>query len=129
MGAHDGKWFWVALICVPVSNINVLRERDAITPAVQTRVIGMSRYPGREPRGDFGIARVMASSAPDGVLLKWVERAPGRRDRHRDGVAPCGRHIAIQFPKHLVFARAFTDEQEARAWATERHTMPLPRAA
>ncbi len=125
MGAYDGKWFWLVLLKVPVSNIEVLRERGAIIPSVHTRLIAMARMPGREPGGAFGITSVTACANIDGVCVKWIEYPPGRRKTRRSEIAPCNRHIHLQFPDHLVFARAFTVQEDAEVWRRERTGTPV----
>lgn len=125
MSAYDCKWFWLALVNVPVSNIALLRERELGALAVGTGVYGVNRYPGREKRVDrFGITRVTACVHPDGVYLHWYKKEPGRRDQPLSLVVPCTQHVHIQFPDHLVFAKAFTDEAAARDWARQKKSQP-----
>lgn len=130
---NDGAWFHVVLVRVPLANMKLLREQERKRRedrvSVQTRTISVPRFAGRTPNGAFGVYRLAVQSTADAVDLAWKQPMPHGRSHARTSVALIGQCVVLEFGDYLVIAQAFTNEGEARAWAQERHELPLPRAA
>lgn len=131
MDFPQGAWFWLVLVKIPVSSLEVLRDQnripmgERITVKVDTRTVPIARYPGREANGAYGIIRVKVNANEDSLAVRWNKKVRGRNMGgwlrvHLDS------HIVQQFGTYIVLAQAFNDEKLARAWAKERHATPLP---
>lgn len=120
-------WLYVVLVNIPIADLKLLRERDRELPSISTRIIGCARHHGREPPGDFGITRVGVHPHQAAMTVTWFNAVPGRGKVRCSRDVPTGMHIVIPFGDHCVLAQSFLKKDEARAWARERHEMPVPR--
>ena len=127
---NDGAWFHVVLVRVPLASVVLLREQarkpkeDRVS--VKTRTVAVPRYTGRDVNGAFGARRISVQTHADAVDIGWEQSLPHGRTHARKSTAFVGRCTILEFGEYLVLAQAFTNEADAKAWAKERHEMPLP---
>lgn len=127
---NDGAWFHVVLVKVPLASVVLLREQARKTRedrvSVKTRTVSVPRYIGRDANGAFGARRVSVQTYADAVDIAWVQPTPHGATHARKSIAFVDRCVVLEFGDYLVLAQAFTKKADAKAWAKERHEMPLP---
>ena len=128
---NDGAWFHVVLVLVPVASIVLLREQRRKPKdervSVKTHTVRISRFTGHDANaGVRGVRRVSVQPNADAIDIKWVQPMPHGSGHARTSVAFVGKCTVLEFGDYLVLAQAFTNEADAKAWAKERHEMPLP---
>lgn len=126
---NSNEWFWLVIACVPVKSIRVLQERDHEIPAVSVRIRKVVRAPRHECPGAFDVKRIAAHPEEDAVNISWSRPVSRGPDRAQSSTVPVGKYITIEVAGHTLIAQAFRSEKEAKNWARERKTQPLPKAA
>lgn len=128
---NDGAWFHVVLVTVPLVSVDLLREQTRKPKdervSVKTRTVSVSRFTGHEVRGGVrGVRRISVQTHADAVDIGWERPLPHGRTHAQKSTAFVGKCTILEFGEYLVLAQAFTNEDDARAWAKERHEMPPP---
>ncbi len=131
---NDGAWFHVVLVKIPLASVALLKEQARKLAdervAVKTHTVSVSRFTGHSENGGVrGVRRVSVQPFANAVDIRWVQQLPHGAEHARTTTAVIGSYVILEFGEYLVLAQAFTKEDDAKAWAAERHGMPLPRTA
>lgn len=126
---NDGQQFRLVLARIGVPTVADIARCAPSALSVETRTIVVIRMDSAHPSGAFGVTRASASWFQDELRLEVTTKIHGRPHRMPLMLLPVGQFKVLELGGHVVVAAAFKDPEMARAWAQERHELPLPKAA